>query len=103
MVKDHSNNNRRNPLLPFHGLFFLLAARDHLCAASHRQEGNITAFVNRQSTQFLSMTQIGAHTTKQNQNAYVEIKTLSLIHLLRIHYQIATTESLLRTFSLIEK
>ena len=36
MVKDHSE--RGNPLLPLHGLLFLLTARDLLYAPSHIQD-----------------------------------------------------------------
>ena len=37
MVKDHSDSERGNPLLP-HGLLFLIAARVLLYASSHRQD-----------------------------------------------------------------
>ena len=37
MVKDHSYRERRNPLLPLHGLLFPIAARVFLYASSHRQ------------------------------------------------------------------
>ena len=44
MVKDHSDSERGNSLLP-HGFSFRLAARVVLYASSHRQDNTTSAFV----------------------------------------------------------
>ena len=38
MVKDHSDSERGNPLLPQHGLHFLISSKVSLYEPSHRQD-----------------------------------------------------------------
>ena len=38
MVKDHSDSERGNPLLPLHGLLFLINSMEPLYAPSDRQD-----------------------------------------------------------------
>ena len=53
IVKDHSDSERENPLLPLHGYSFQLAARVLLYAPSHRQAFD-TSVVEHWMEQYLS-------------------------------------------------